>query len=166
MTDDLILDRLAAAGHQLPPRQPALGEYLPGRVVGSLLFLSGQTPQRDGVPTVTGLVGRELGIDEARDAAALAALNALALARDLLGSLDRIRSVVRLTGYVAAVEGFGEHPRVIDGASGILRTAFGEAGRHARSAVGVASLPQSSPVELDLVFEVAPEYHPENQEER
>ena len=156
MNDELMTDRLAAGGWELPVRQAPLGDYLPGRVVGDLLFLSGQTPQRDGLPTVTGLVGRELGIDEAREAAALAALNALAIAREILGGLDRVRSVVRLTGYVAAVEGFGEHPRVIDGASEVLRTAFGDAGRHARSAVGVASLPQSSPVEIDLVLEVAP----------
>ena len=156
MNDRIITGRLAEAGWQIPGRQAPLGDYLPGRVVGDLLFLSGQTPQREGLPTVTGLVGRDVTPDQARDAASLAALNALAIARDLLGGLDRVRSVVRLTGYVAAVEGFGEHPRVIDGASEVLRTAFGEAGRHARSAVGVASLPQSSPVEIDLVLEVAP----------
>jgi enamine deaminase RidA (YjgF/YER057c/UK114 family) len=149
-----IEQRLEELGFPLPEPPAQLGLYLPGVQTGNLLFLSGQTPQIGGRAVVCGLVGRDLDVAEAADGARLAALNALAQARSVLGSLGRIKRVVRITGYVASVESFGEHPAVVDGATRLLVDVFGERGWHARSAIGVASLPQRAAVELDVIFEV------------
>lgn len=151
-----IAARLAEIGLVIPTPPERLGDYVPGVIAGDLLFLSGQTPQVDGVPTVRGRVGAGVAIPDAAEAAGVAALNALALASRLLGGLDRVAGVVRVTGYVASPPEFERHPEVIDGASRVFVQAFGEAGRHARSAVGVSSLPQGAPVEIDVVLRLSP----------
>ena len=139
---------------QLPNLPPPAAEYVPVRRAGSLLFASGQTPTVAGELTVRGLVGQEVSVEEAAVAARLATLNCLAQVRAGLGSLDRVLHAVKLTGYVAAAPEFDEHPRVIDGASRLLVEIFGDNGRHARAALGMASLPGGSPVEVELVMMV------------
>jgi len=139
---------------ELPSPPVPVANYVPVRQVGNLVFTSGQTPTRDGVLTVSGKLGRELTVEEGQQASATAVLNCLSALRQHLGSLDRIVSVVSLTGYVASAEGFADQPAVINGASLILERAFGDKGRHARAAVGVAELPGQAPVEISLIVEV------------
>jgi enamine deaminase RidA (YjgF/YER057c/UK114 family) len=121
---------------------------------GNLLYVSGQVPQRDGKPMVLGKLGQDVSIDDAAACARQCALQALAAVRERLGSLDRVLQAVRVAGYVASAEGFTDHPKVINGASQLLIDVFGEAGRSARIAIGVAELPFGVPVEVEFVFEV------------
>lgn len=139
---------------ELPSPPVPVANYVPVRQVGNLVFTSGQTPTRDGILTVSGKLGRELTVEEGQEASATAVLNCLSALRQHLGSLDRVVSVVSLTGYVASAEGFADQPAVINGASLILERAFGDKGRHARAAVGVAELPGQAPVEISLIVEV------------
>ncbi|MFX1821821.1 RidA family protein [Pseudarthrobacter sp. CC4] len=139
---------------ELPSPPVPVANYVPVRQVGNLVFTAGQTPTRDGVLTISGKLGRELTIEQGQEASATAVLNCLAALKQHLGSLDRIVSVVSLTGYVASAEGFGDQPAVINGASLILEQAFGDKGRHARAAVGVAELPGLAPVEIAMIVEV------------
>ena len=113
-------------------------------------------PSRDGQIMFSGKLGRELSKEEGYEASKLTLLNALANIRLALGTLDRVKRVVKMTGYVASQEGFVEQPFVINGASDLLVKIFGEAGRHARAAVGVAELPLGVPVELELIVEISP----------
>ena len=139
---------------ELPSPPVPVTNYVPIRQVGNLVFTAGQTPTRDGVLTISGKLGRELTIEQGQEASATAVLNCLAALKQHLGSLDRIVSVVSLTGYVASAEGFGDQPAVINGASLVLEQAFGDKGRHARAAVGVAELPGLAPVEIAMIVEV------------
>lgn len=151
---DIHHDPIRAIELELPSPPVPVANYVPVRQVGNLVFTSGQTPARDGVLTISGKLGSEVSIEEGQQASAAAVLNCLSALRQHLGSLDRIVSVVTLTGYVASAEGFSEQPAVINGASLVLEKAFGERGRHARAAVGVAELPGNAPVEISLVVEV------------
>lgn len=135
-----------------PPRPVAT--YIPAVRVGDLLFLSGMLPFRDGALALAGKLGRDLNVEQGYEAARLALLNALAVVRSEVDSLDRVKKVVRLVGYVASAEDFVEQPAVINGASDLLVELFGETGRHARVAVGVAALPLNAPVELEMVLQV------------
>jgi enamine deaminase RidA (YjgF/YER057c/UK114 family) len=145
---------LKSLGWQLPLAPGPLGAYVPVVRVGSLLFLSGQLPLRDGKLTATGLVGATVSEEAAKDAMRQAAFNALAIIRAELGSLDRVTRIVRLTGYVAGISEFGNQPAVTNAASEIFLQLFGsERGCHARSAIGAASLPRNAPVELEVVIE-------------
>lgn len=137
------------------PPQP-VATYVPSVRVGDLLFISGVVPSRDGQIVFQGKVGRDLSKEEGYEAAKVSLLNALANIRQAAGSLDRVQRVVKMTGYVASHEGFREQPYVINGASDLLVTIFGEAGRHARAAVGVAELPLGVPVELELTVQLLP----------
>lgn len=145
---------IGAVELELPSPPVPVANYVPVRQVGNLVFTSGQTPTRDGVLTVSGKLGRELTVEDGQQASATAVLNCLSALRQHLGSLDRIVSVVSLTGYVASAEGFADQPAVINGASLVLERAFGDKGRHARAAVGVAELPGLAPVEISLIVEV------------
>jgi enamine deaminase RidA (YjgF/YER057c/UK114 family) len=150
-------ERLAELGLVLPPVAAPAGSYVPALRTGSLVYTAGQLPFVDGRLPTTGKVGDGPGLVEAGDAQALAAtcvLNALAAAATVLDSLDDVVRVVKLTGFVASDPDFSGQPGVINGASDLLGQIFGEAGRHARSAVGVAVLPLDSPVEVELVLEV------------
>lgn len=149
-----VAERLAAAGHSLPAPAAALGDYVPATRAGRLVFTSGQLPIAEGEPLITGLVGEDLDSDQACEAAALAACNALAAASTVC-DLDSVVGVVKLVGYVASAEGFTAQPTVVNGASGVMTAAFGEAGRHAREAVGVRRLPLDAAVEVSLVLELA-----------
>jgi enamine deaminase RidA (YjgF/YER057c/UK114 family) len=135
------------------PPAPA-GLYAPVVRTGNLLFVSGQIPAIDGKPINAGKVGATISVEEAATQARQCALSALAAVRAELGSLDEVRRVVRVGGFVASAPGFTQQPQVINGASQLLIDVFGEAGRHARAAVGVAELPLGVPVEVEFLFEV------------
>lgn len=144
--------RLAALGIAVPPVPAPVAAYLPARRSGELVWTSGQLPFRDGALAATGLVGAEVGVEQARELARLCAINALAAAAAVAGSPDGLASVVKVVGFVASAPGFTAQPAVVDGASALFAEVFGEQGRHARSAVGVAALPLGAPVEVEVVF--------------
>jgi enamine deaminase RidA (YjgF/YER057c/UK114 family) len=145
--------RLAELGIRLPSVAAPVAAYVPAVRTGSLVFTSGQLPFVDGGLRRTGKVGGSVDADAAAADAKVCALNGLAAIDDLVG-LDSIVRVVRVVGYVASVEGFTGQPRVVNGASELLGRIFGDAGQHARSAVGVAELPLGAPVEVELTVEV------------
>ena len=145
--------RLAELGISLPQAAAPVADYRPFVLAGNLLFVSGQIPLRDGQVTHKGQLGRDCSLDEGREAARMCAINCLAQARAALdGDLDRVRQVVKITGFVNASADFTGHPKVVDAASAIMTAAFGEAGRHARAAVGCSSLPLGVPVEVEAIF--------------
>jgi enamine deaminase RidA (YjgF/YER057c/UK114 family) len=148
-------DRLTALGLTLPAVAAPVAAYVPTVRTGNLVFTSGQLPFVDGALPATGKVGGDVDEATACDLARRAALNALAAVRAEVGDLGRVRRVVKLVGYVASAPGFTRQSAVVDGASTLLGEVFGDAGRHARSAVGTAALPLDSPVEIELVVEVA-----------
>ena len=145
--------RLAELGIRLPAVAAPVAAYVPAVRSGQLVFTSGQLPFVDGGLRRTGKVGGSVDAEDAAHDAKLCALNALAAVDELVG-LDSVARVVRVVGYVASAEGFTGQPRVVNGASELLGKVFGEAGRHARSAVGVAELPMNSPVEVELTVEL------------
>jgi enamine deaminase RidA (YjgF/YER057c/UK114 family) len=147
------LTRLAELGLELPPVVAPLAAYVPAVRTGSLVYTSGQVPFRDGKLAATGKVGAEITADDAADLARTCALNALAAVHDLVG-LDSVVRVVKVLGFVASAPDFTGQPGVINGASELLGDVFGDAGAHARSAVGVAVLPLDAPVEVELIVEV------------
>ncbi|MGQ4600852.1 Atu1372/SO_1960 family protein [Nocardia sp. R6R-6] len=144
---------LAELGLTLPPVVVPLAAYVPAVRTGSLVYTSGQLPFVEGRLTSVGKVGAEVSSEEAAQAARLCALNALAAVHDLVG-LDAVVRIVKVVGFVASAPGFNEQPVVINGASEFLGQVFGDAGKHARSAVGVAELPRNTPVEVELIVEV------------
>jgi enamine deaminase RidA (YjgF/YER057c/UK114 family) len=145
--------RLAELGVRLPPVAAPVAAYVPAIRSGQLVFTSGQLPFVDGGLRRTGKVGGTVDIEDAAADAKVCALNALAAIDDLVG-LDSIARVIRVVGYVASAEGFSAQPRVVNGASEFLGRVFGEAGTHARSAIGVAELPMNAPVEVELTVEL------------
>ena len=147
-------DRLSAAGIDLPPAVAPFGAYVPAVRTGNLLFLTGMLPTVGHEPKFRGRIGQELDAEQGRQAARAAALNALAVARQYLGSLDRISRVVRVGVYLVSAGDPINMPEVADGASGLLRDVFGEDMMSARLVFGVASLPLGVPVELEVIFEV------------
>lgn len=145
--------RLVELGMVLPPLPAPAFDYVPAVVHGGLVWISGQLPRdADGGLPVLGRLGDGVEVEAARRAAELCALQGLAALRQAVGSLDAVARVIKVTGFVASTAGFVEQPRVIDAASNLLRRVFGEAGRHARSAIGVAMLPRNVPVEIEFVF--------------
>jgi enamine deaminase RidA (YjgF/YER057c/UK114 family) len=146
--------RLAELGIELPPVASPAGAYVPATRTGSLVYTAGQVPIVNGTVAAIGKVGNEISPEEAKGHARTCALNALA-AVDALVGIDAVVRVVKVVGFVASAEGFTGQPAVLNGASEVLGEIFGEAGRHARSAVGVAELPLGVPVEVELIVEVA-----------
>ncbi|WP_433682042.1 RidA family protein [Nocardia sp. CA-119907] len=144
---------LAQLGLTLPPVVAPVAAYIPAIRTGSLVYTSGQLPFVDGQLSATGKVGAEVSLDQAKEAAKLCALNAIAAVHDLVG-LDAVVRIVKVVGFVASAPGFTDQPQVINGASELLGAVFGDAGVHARSAVGVAELPRNTPVEVELIAEV------------
>jgi enamine deaminase RidA (YjgF/YER057c/UK114 family) len=147
-------DRLAALGLRLPPVTTPLAAYVPAVRSGSFVYTAGQIPMVEGQLLATGKVGAEVGAAEAAALARTCALNALAAAASAAGGLSSIKRIVKLTGFVASAPDFTGQPQVVNGASELLLEIFGEAGRHARSAVGTAVLPLDAPVEVELIVEV------------
>jgi len=150
----VIAERLQELGIVLPPAPKPLAIYVPAVLSGNLLFISGQLPLQSGSLTGTGHCGSEVSVEAGQEAARVATLNALAIAGDLLGSLDRVARVVRLVCHVASAPGFTQQHLVANGASELLGEIFAEAGRHARLALGAAELPLDAPVEVELILEV------------
>ncbi len=150
-----IEDRLAELGLSLPEVAKPVAAYVPAVISGNLVYTSGQLPSTAGVLPATGKVGAEVSADEAKAYARVSALNGLAAAASVIGSLDRVTRVVKVVGFVASDPSFTGQSGVINGASEFLGEVFGEVGAHARSAVGVAVLPLDSPVEVELVLEFA-----------
>ena len=143
--------RLAELGIDLPRLRPKAGNYVGHVRHGDLLFLSGQ-----GADGHVGRLGDDYDVERGKEAARACMLNLLAQTRDAAGSLDNVRRIVKVLGFVACTEGFRETPSVLDGASDLLVDVFGEPGRHARSAVGVQSLPLGFAVEIEMVVELSP----------
>lgn len=150
-----IQDRLNELGITLPPPPIPEALYVPVVQTGSLVFVSGQDPAWNGKPEFVGRLGAELNLAQGQVAARLAMLNCLAQLQAYLGSLDRVRRIVKVLGFVACTEDFDRQPFVINGGSELLEQVFGEAGRHARTAVGTNKLPFGIPVEIELIAEVA-----------
>jgi enamine deaminase RidA (YjgF/YER057c/UK114 family) len=150
---DGALARLAELGITLPDVVPPVAAYVPAVRTGSLVYTSGQLPMVAGALPATGKVGGAVTPDQAKPLARACALNALAAIHALVG-LDSVVRVVKVVGFVASAPGFTGQPAVVNGASELLGQVFGEAGRHARSAVGVAALPLDAPVEVELIVEV------------
>lgn len=149
-----VIDRLAAAGHTVPTVAPPLAAYVPAVRAGTLIFTAGQLPLVDGAIPRTGKVGAEVTAEQAAELAQVCALNAIAALTTVLEDLDDVVRIVKAVVFVASAPDFTQQPVVANGASNLLREAFGDSGIHARSAVGVAVLPLDAPVEVELVVEV------------
>ena len=146
--------RLEELGIKLPVPPDPLGAYVPAIVSGHLLYISGQLPLIDGNLAYKGKVGGDVKEEEAYQAARIASINALAVIKKHLGGFDKLKRILKLTGYVASAQGFNSQAGVINGASDFFFEVLGEAGRHARVAVGVSELPADSPVEIEVIAEV------------
>lgn len=154
--------RLAALGLTLPPVPAPVAAYIPAVRVGELIYSSGQLPTKDGQLLATGKVGAEVSVEDAVRCARTATLNGLAAVAEAAGDLDAVQQVIKVMIFVASAPGFTAQPQVGNGASQLLVEIFGESGRHARSAVGVASLPLDAPVEIELIVraKAVPTVHP------
>jgi enamine deaminase RidA (YjgF/YER057c/UK114 family) len=148
--------RGSETGEQRPTAVPPQGAYVPAVVHGGLVWTAGMTPRRNGELLIRGTVGREVDVATARQAVAIAANNTLTAVAEALGGLDAVERCLKLTVFIAAVEGFTEHAAVADGASAVLVERLGERGVVARSAIGVATLPSGAPVEVELLAAVRP----------
>ena len=149
-------EKLKELGLTLPAPPKPVANYVPAVRVGDLLFLSGVLPSRDGQLIVTGKLGESLTVEQGMEAARVSVLNGLSIIRSQAGSLDRVKQIVKMVGYIASAPGFTDQPQVLNGASDLLVSVFGEAGRHARVAVGAAELPREAPVEIELIVQVFP----------
>lgn len=149
-----IDNKLKKLGITLAEAPKPLGSYVPCVQTGTLLFLSGMLPLREGKLIRTGRVGESVSLQDAQEDARQCVINALSVLKFHLGNLNKIKKCVKLNGYVASTQDFTEQPKVLNAASDLLFEILGEAGRHARSAVGVSVLPLNSPIEIDFIFEV------------
>lgn len=157
MDDAQISQRLSELGHALPPPAKPVAAYIPVKIVGGTAYVAGQVPFVDGLVLHPGRLGENLSVEDGEEAAAKAALQALSALREALGgSFGRLRGIAQVTVYIAATPDFLEHPKVADGASTLLGEVLGEEGRHARAAVGMASLPLGASVEVAVTAEVDP----------
>jgi len=146
--------KLKEMGITLPEPPKPVANYVPAVKAGNLLFVSGHGPYNDGKTVLSGKLGKELNIEEGYKTARNVALNCLASVKATLGDLDKVKRVVKLLGMVNCTEDFKDQPKVINGASDLLVEVFGEKGKHARSAVGMQSLPNNIPVEIEMILEV------------
>lgn len=149
-------DRIAELGHALPPPLPAFANYVTSARTGDLLFLSGHGPVRPDGELIVGKVGRDLDVDQAREAARLIALNVLATIKASVGDLEKVRRFVKVLGMVNSDPDFTETPEVVNAFSDLITDVYGERGRHARSAVGVSTLPLGIPIEIETIVELEP----------
>ena len=149
-----VEQKLTQLGLVLPETPKPVAAYIPAKQAGNLVFTAGQLPMVNGELISKGLLGQDVEIDEANKAARICTLNALAAIKGVVGDLDRIKQIVRVVGYVASVPTFTQQPAVVNGASELLLEIFGESGKHARSAVGMAVLPLNASVEIELTVEV------------
>ena len=149
-----VESRIEQIGLNIPKAPKPVPAYIPAKQTGKLVFTAGQLPMVNGELISKGLLGQDVEIDEANKAARICTLNALAAIKGVIGDLDRIKQIVRVVGYVASVPTFTQQPAVVNGASELLLEIFGENGKHARSAVGMAVLPLNASVEIELTVEV------------
>jgi len=147
-------EKLKSLGIELPEVPKPLGSYVPFVKTGNLVYLSGMLPLKGGKLTKTGRVGETVTLEEAAEAAKVAAVNGLAVLRSAVGGLDKVKRCVRIEGYVSSAQDFADQPKVLNGASNLVFEVFGEAGLHTRTAIGVNILPLDSPVEISFIFEV------------
>ena len=148
-------EKIRELGIELPQAPPPLGSYMSSVRTANLIFLSGILPMKDGKLFKSGKVGKDLSVKEAQECAKIAVINALSVLRAETGTLDRVRRCVRVTGYIASAMNFFEQPHVMNAASDLLFSIFGEPGRHVRSAVGANVLPLNAPIEIEFLFEVS-----------
>ena len=141
-------------GFEIPNVVAPIAAYIPAKKTGNLVFTAGQLPMVNGELISKGLLGQDVEIEDAKNAARICTLNALAAIKGVIGDLDRIKQVVRVVGYVASIPTFTQQPAIVNGASELLLEIFGEKGKHARSAVGMAVLPLNASVEIELTVEV------------
>jgi enamine deaminase RidA (YjgF/YER057c/UK114 family) len=151
-----IDEKLAELGIMLPQATAPVGSYVPVKITGNLAFVSGMLPSEGGHVKQTGRVGESVTTQEAYDLARICAINGLAALKSAIGTLDRVKGIAMVQGFVQGAPDYAEVPKVINGASDLLVALFGDAGRHARFAVGVASLPMNAPVEVAFVAEIMP----------
>ncbi|MCC5814623.1 MAG: RidA family protein [Leptospira sp.] len=149
-----IEEKIHALGWELPPPAKALAVYIPAIQTGNLIFTSGQLPLVNGNLSLTGKLGKDVSIDMAQDLARIATLNALSAIKSVIGDLDRISRIIKVVVFVASIPDFEEQHLVANGASIALEKIFGDKGKHVRSAVGVASLPLDSPIEIEFIVEI------------
>lgn len=149
-----VESNLADLGLTVPEVVPPVAAYVPAVRTGSLVYTSGQLPMRDGSLVATGKLGGEVSVEDGYTAAQVCALNALAAIKSQVGSLDEVKRVVKAVVFVASTADFTQQPAVANGASELLGKAFGDAGQHARSAIGVPALPLDAPVEVELIVEI------------
>ncbi len=149
-----VEQELAKLGLKLPEPMPPVANFIPAVKVGPLLFISGHGPRLDGEIKFRGKVGRDLTVEQGYEAAKLVMLNCLGTIKREIGDLDKVERIVKLLGFVNAPEGFRESPKVINGASDLLVQLYGEKGRHARSAIGVAALPNEIAVEIEMIVQL------------
>lgn len=147
-------EKIKKMGITIPEVVKPLAAYIPAMLVGNLVMTSGQVPISDGKVKYAGKVGSDLSEDEGKDAAKLCALNCLSAVKSVIGNLDKIKRVVKLTVFVSSAEGFTSQPKVANGASEFIGEIFGDAGKHVRSAVGVSELPLNSAVEIEMIVEI------------
>jgi enamine deaminase RidA (YjgF/YER057c/UK114 family) len=150
-----VADRLTELGLTVPEVAAPVATYVPALVDGDLVYVSGQLPVIAGELVATGKVGAEVSVDAAAALARTCAVNCVAALASVV-DLERVRQIVKVTGFVASAPGFTDHPLVVNGASELFGAVFGPAGQHARSAVGVAELPKGAPVEIDVIARIAP----------
>ena len=149
-----IEERLNELGIVIPEAPKPVAAYIPAKRVGNLIFTAGQLPMVNGELISKGLLGQDVEIEEANKAARICTINAIAAIKGVIGDLDQIQQIVRVVGYVASVSTFTQQPAVVNGASELLLEIFGDNGKHARTAVGMAALPLNAPVEIELTVEV------------
>ncbi len=150
----MIEERLKELGIELPAASAPKAMYIAAKQVGDTIFVSGQLPTKDGELIYTGKLGKEVTVEQGQEAARLCAINIMAAVKGVVGDLDKVKNVVKLQAFVNSADGFASQHIVTNGASQILFDVFGEAGRHARTAVGVAELPLDAPIEIEAIFEV------------
>lgn len=154
----MIVEKLKELGIELAEASSTFGAYVPYRMSGNTLYISGQLPVENGKLKYTGKVGAEIDVDQGYDAAKVAAINCVSVIKSAIGDFRMLSKIVKVEGYVASAPGFSSQANVVNGASEILFELFGEIGTHARAAVGVSELPLNSPVEIALIAEISSEY--------
>ncbi len=157
MSQSTAEENITRLGIDVSTPATPVANYVPAVRTGNLVFVSGQGPRRPGGEYMKGKVGDDVTEDQAYEAARLCCVNLLAALKSVIGDLNKVQSVVKLLGMVNAVPGFTDHPKVINGCSDLLVEVFGDRGKHARSAVGMGSLPMQIPVEIEMIVEIADE---------
>ncbi len=147
-------NKVQELGLAIPTPAKPVAAYLPAVKSGNLVFVSGQLPMKDGQLQYKGILGKDVTTEQGYDAAKICALNCLGAIKALVGSIDNVVRIVKLTGFVASTPEFVDHPKVVNGASELMQQVFGEQGMHARAAVGMTSLPLGTPVEVEMIVEV------------